>query len=139
MFWVSQIQGGKRKKEIAKRFSKAFFEDKLTAMKWLFYARDVRGGLGERRLFRAVLLDMAKTMPEYIKPLLMLVPEYGRWDDLWCLLDTPLAEDVMHHVSMQLTEDNHFYEQGQPISLLAKWMPRCKCRDKNRCYGSTST
>ena len=130
-FAVASLRNASEK-EIAKRFSKAFFEDKLTAMKWLFYARDVRGGLGERRLFRAVLLDMAKTMPEYIKPLLMLVPEYGRWDDLWCLLDTPLAEDVMHHVSMQLTEDNHFYEQGQPISLLAKWMPRCKCRDKNR-------
>lgn len=118
--------------EIAKRFSKAFFDDKLTAMKWLFYARDVRGGLGERRLFRAVLLDMAKTMPEYVKSLIALVPEYGRWDDLWCLLDTPLADDVMRYVSMQLTEDSHFYEQGQPISLLAKWMPRCKCRDKDR-------
>ncbi len=116
--------------EIANRFSKAFFEDKLTAMKWLFYARDVRGGLGERRLFRAVLLDMAKTMPQYIKPIIPLVPEYGRWDDLWCLLDTPVADDVMHHVSMQLTEDMHFYEQNQPISLLAKWMPRCKTSSK---------
>ena len=35
-------------KEIADRFTQAFFEDKVTAMKWLFFARDVRGGLGER-------------------------------------------------------------------------------------------
>lgn len=34
--------------DISQRFTKAFFEDKLMAMKWLFYARDVRGGLGER-------------------------------------------------------------------------------------------
>lgn len=41
--------------EIVSRFNKAFFDDKITAMKWLFYTRDVRGGLGERRLFRVVL------------------------------------------------------------------------------------
>ena len=37
-------------KDIYDRFMRAFFEDKVTAMKWLFFARDVRGGLGERRL-----------------------------------------------------------------------------------------
>ena len=119
-------------KEIADRFTKAFFEDKLTAMKWLFYARDVRGGLGERRLFRACMVPMAKQFPEYVRPVVRLVPEYGRWDDLWCLLDTPVADDVLNCVSMQMTEDTHFYEHNQPISLLAKWMPRAKCRNKDK-------
>ena len=32
--------------EVSKRFMKAFCEDQILAMKWLFYARDVRGGLG---------------------------------------------------------------------------------------------
>ena len=119
-------------KEIADRFTKAFFEDKLTAMKWLFYARDVRGGLGERRLFRACMVPMAKQFPEYVRPVVRLVPEYGRWDDLWCLLDTPVADDVLNCVSMQMTEDTHFYEHNQPISMLAKWMPRAKCRNKDK-------
>ncbi len=118
--------------EIADRFTKAFFEDKLTAMKWLFYARDVRGGLGERRLFRACMVPMAKQFPEYVRPVIRLVPEYGRWDDLWCLLDTPVADDVLHCIALQLTEDTHFYEQNQPISLLAKWMPRAKCRNNDK-------
>ena len=39
--------------EIAKRFAKAFYEDRITAMKWLFYARDVRGGL-RRHIYPAV-------------------------------------------------------------------------------------
>ncbi len=122
--------------EIAKRFSKAFFEDKLTAMKWLFYARDVRGGLGERRLFRAVLLDMAKTMPQYVKPIIPLVPEYGRWDDLWGLLDTPLKEDVISLVRHQIMEDTENRLANKPVSLLAKWMPRCKTSSKQtRRYG----
>ena len=49
--------------DISQRFTKAFFEDKLMAMKWLFYARDVRGGLGERRLFRAWRRSFPSTSP----------------------------------------------------------------------------
>ena len=112
--------------DIAKRFSNAFFEDKMAAMKWLFFVRDVRGGVGERRLFRSVLLDMAKTHPEYVRPVLHLVPEYGRWDDLWDLLYTPLENDVLKLVKHQLTKDLEDYAANRPISLLAKWMPRCK-------------
>ncbi|NBH77032.1 DUF2828 family protein [Clostridiaceae bacterium] len=112
--------------EIANRFTKAFFEDKVTAMKWLFFARDVRGGLGERRLFRAVMVPMAEKFSDYIAPVLHLVPEYGRWDDLWCLLDTPVADKVIELVAMQLHDDMHNNVEQKPISLLAKWMPRCK-------------
>ena len=130
-FAVASLRSASEK-DIQNRFSKAFFEDKLTAMKWLFYARDVRGGLGERRLFRVCMVPMAKEFPEYVRPVVKLIPEYGRWDDLWCLLDTPVADEVMQYVSTQLAEDNTLYKQNKPISLLAKWMPRCKCRDKVR-------
>lgn len=109
--------------EIANRFTKAFFEDKIVAMKWLFFVRDVRGGLGERRLFRTILSNMAHTNPEYIVPLLELVPEYGRYDDLWCLLDTELQKDVLDVISKQLTEDIQNLKEGKGISLLAKWLP----------------
>ena len=112
--------------DIANRFMKAFFEDKVVAMKWLFYARDVRGGLGERRLFRAVFGSMAQTNPEYIIPLIRLVPEYGRWDDLWCLLDTKLSRHVLQLVSEQLEADIVGMQRNTGISLLAKWLPSAK-------------
>ena len=38
--------------EIVDKFVKTFYENKLWAVKWLFYVRDVREGVGERRLFR---------------------------------------------------------------------------------------
>ena len=117
-------------KEIADRFTQAFFEDKVTAMKWLFFARDVRGGLGERRLFRAAMVPMAKKFPEYVTPVLSLVPEYGRWDDLWCLLDTPVGDKVIELVARQLHDDLHNNVEQKPISLLAKWMPRRKSSSK---------
>lgn len=116
--------------DISQRFTKAFFEDKLMAMKWLFYARDVRGGLGERRLFRACMAPMAKEYPEYVAPVVTLVPEYGRWDDLWCLLDTPVRDSVLELVGLQFTDDMCNAANHKPISLLAKWMPRCKASSK---------
>lgn len=112
--------------DIANRFEKAFFEDKVIAMKWLFYARDIRGGLGERRLFRTVFGNMASTNPEYVAPLIRLVPEYGRWDDLWCLLDTKLAKNVLEVIAEQLRADILGMEKGESISLLAKWLPTAK-------------
>ena len=106
-------------------------------MRWLFFSRDVRGGLGERRLFRVVLADLAKESPEYVKPIVSLVPEYGRWDDLWCLLDTPLRDDVVALVSSQLENDQRDTQSHKSISLLAKWMPRCKTSsDRTRHYAT---
>jgi hypothetical protein len=109
--------------EIVKRFTKAYFENKVVAVKWLFYARDAREGLGERRLFRVVMEEFANQEPKAAKELLKLVPEYGRWDDLWCLLDTDLVDDVVAVVKTQLTEDFENMSNGKSISLCAKWMP----------------
>ena len=116
--------------EIANRFYRAFFDDRLAAMKWLFYVRDVRGGLGERRLFRACMVPLANSHPEYVAPVVYLIPEYGRWDDLWCLLDTPVCDCVLGLAKGQLCDDISNMADKKPISLLAKWMPRCKASSK---------
>ena len=110
--------------EVANRFMKAFCEDKLLAMKWLFYARDIRGGVGERRLFRVVLQNLAESNPEMVIPVINLIPEYGRYDDLWCLLYNDEAAKVVYQiVDKQLKQDWENMAAGKPISLLAKWMP----------------
>lgn len=109
--------------QIARKFVDAFFEDRVLAMKWLFYARDVRGGLGERRLFRVVIKEMMTVAPDYVRPLISLIPEYGRWDDLWPLLDTPARDRVLAFVRGQFNADWKNVRAGKPCSLLAKWMP----------------
>lgn len=91
--------------EVSKRFMKAFCEDQILAMKWLFYARDVRGGLGERRLFRVVIKHLAESNPEMVIPLIPLVAEYGREDDLWVLLDTECKEYVLDYCAKKLNHD----------------------------------
>lgn len=123
--------------EVAQRFRKAFCEDKILAMKWLFFARDARQGLGERRLFRVVLADLVQSNPEMIIPVINLIPEYGRYDDLWCLLDNPDPASVVYDVvDAQLRRDYLNYLANKPISLLAKWMPSINASSpKTKEYG----
>lgn len=123
--------------EVAKRFMKAFCEDQILAMKWLFYARDVRGGLGERRLFRVVMAELIKSNPDMVIPVIDLIPEYGRYDDLWCLLDNDeSAMAVYQIVDKQLKSDWDNMNAGKPISLIAKWMPSINASaSKTKEYG----
>jgi Domain of unknown function (DUF2828) len=105
--------------EVAQLFSKAFAENPLLALKTLFYLRDVKGGQGERRFFRVALKHLALHNQEALRKNLHLVPEFGRWDDLWVLLDTRLKDDVANLVRIQLVKD----KKSDNPSLLAKWMP----------------
>lgn len=123
--------------EIVNKFMDAYFEDKVVALKWLFYARDVREGLGERRLFRVAMEKFANQEPNAAKELIKLVPEYGRWDDLWCLLETALVDDVIKLIQTQLVEDFENMSAGKSISLLAKWMPSLNASsEKTKKYAS---
>lgn len=123
--------------EVAKRFKKAFCEDQVLAMKWLFYARDVRGGLGERRLFRVVLADLVKSNPEMVIPVINLIPEYGRVDDLWCLLDNNESANVVYQIiDKQLKQDWENMNANKPISITAKWLPSINASsEKTKEYG----
>lgn len=117
--------------EVAQRFMKAFCEDQILAMRWLFYARDCREGIGERRLFRVVMKYLAKSNPEIVVRVIPLVAEYGRWDDLWCLLDNDkIAQTVYTIIGKQLIEDWQNMKVGQPTSILAKWLPSPNCSSK---------
>lgn len=106
-----------------KKFEAAFAEDALLAVKWLFFAADVRGGMGERRLFEICLRHLALTEPDMTRRLLPLVPEYTRWDRLFCLTDTELRDDVLDLVAKQFALDEEALTAGKPVSLLCKWLP----------------
>lgn len=140
-FSVSSLRGADSK-VINEKFRKAFTENPYYAVRWLFYARDIRGGekvkdnigntndgtgLGERTLFRTILVDMAKNgMSEYVKEIIPYVAEIGRYDDLWPLLDVKtngVNKAVLKYVKQKLAEDINNYHNNKSISLLAKWLP----------------
>ena len=108
---------------ILARFLRAFAEDKDAAMKLLFYTRDVRGGLGERRVFRVILRWLAWTAPQSVKKNLARVAEFGRWDDLLVLLDTPCEKETLALLRNQFQSDMRANAEGGEVSLLAKWLP----------------
>ena len=91
--------------DIVKLFSKAYAENATLALKTLFYLRDITQGQGERKLFRLALQHLAVHNKESLSKNIHLVPEFGRWDDLWVLLDTELKDDVISLVKKQLEED----------------------------------
>ena len=113
--------------EIQKRFAKAFYEDKNLAMKTAFYARDVRGGLGERKVFRAILEWLKKNSPSSIIKNMNFIPEFGRFDDLFSLFGSSCEEHVLNFIKSGLQKD---LESENP-SLLAKWLPSINASDKN--------
>lgn len=105
-------------------FKNAFEEDETLAMKCLFYLRDARGGAGERRFFRVVIHWLAKEHPEVVRRNMSYFAEYGRYDDLYVLVDTPLEKEMFNLMKHQIAEDIRSYKKGEKegISLLAKWM-----------------
>ena len=109
--------------EIINRFYKAFDEDPELAARWLFFARDIRGGLGERRLFKTVMGELAKRNPEYVENFIPLIAEYGRFDDLYCLFDTGAEDKTLSYLSGIISDDLFFKTKGKSVTLLAKWLP----------------
>ena len=100
-------------------FKKAFDENPVYALKCLFYIRDVRGGQGERRFFRVATKYLAKYDTAAMQRNLIHVPEFGRWDDLFVFIGTPLETEALDIIKHQLALD----AQCKTPSLLAKWMP----------------
>lgn len=84
--------------EILEKWVPAFNENPLLAMKWLFYSRDVLQGAGMRHIFKVCLKDLAKDEPKFVEKFIPLVAEYGRWDDLYCLVGTKCEKPMFAHM-----------------------------------------
>ena len=80
--------------DIIRQFTLAFAESPQDALRILFWARDVRGGAGERRVFRICISNLAENHPEALIKNLHLIPEYGRWDDLLALEGTKVENEA---------------------------------------------
>lgn len=109
--------------EIVTRFIRAYSENKDIAMKLLFFARDIRGGLGERRVFKVVLNWLANNEPKTVRKNIEYVAEYGRYDDLLALMGTPCEKDMLDVLEKQFDADVDALKNGGEVSLLAKWLP----------------
>lgn len=117
-FAIAGSARNKTEQEIINMFEKAYADDPAAATTLLFYFRDVRGGQGERRLFRVLMNHLAKTRVSVAKELLFLIPEYGRWDDLYLFVGTLLETEAFRLMKKQWDQDI----VSEYPSLLAKWL-----------------
>ena len=109
--------------EICLRFMRAYAEDRDKAMKILFFARDVRGGLGERKTFRIITQWLAGYSKTSVVKNIVNIPEYGRYDDLMSLFGTSCETEVLRFIAGQWKKDMKALKNGEPVSLLGKWLP----------------
>jgi len=107
--------GASRGKNIVPAFTAAYVEDKDLALRIALWARDVRGGAGERELFRSILIHLEKSDKDAALALLKKVPELGRWDDIFVFTDKDLKAAAYTMLGDALRASN---------GLAAKWTPR---------------
>ena len=111
------------KAEIEDKFAAAFNEDRLLATKMLFYAGNIRGGLGERRTFRICLKWLAKNYPTIVEKNIDNIALFNRYDSLFELVGTSCEDSMWEYVENTLKQDLVAMRHNQTCTLLAKWMP----------------
>jgi len=107
--------GSSRGKDISTTFSRAYSEDPEVASRILSYARDVRGGMGERQTFRDLFNKLVELDEDRALKILHLIPEIGRWDDLLSITPSKVRLAGFVMIEDALNAEN---------ALCAKWMPR---------------
>lgn len=134
--------GASRGKDIIPDFVKAFVHDKEKAMRIALWARDCRGGAGERKLFRDILLYLEKSESDlflemktprglhnfhetvsdseyssegFRAALMRRITELGRFDDLLIFKTEKWQGAAFREIATALQQGN---------GLCAKWMPR---------------
>jgi hypothetical protein len=107
--------GASRGKDITGDFTAAYIENADVALRIAQWARDVRGGAGERQLFRDILVHLEKRDPDAALALLKKIPEVGRWDDIFVFTNPVLKSAAYTMLGDALRANN---------GLAAKWTPR---------------
>ena len=82
LFATGAAMRGADEDDCVRLFVQAYEEDATMALKCLFYLRDIRGGQGERRFFRACIKWLGMYHQQEMENLIAFVSEYGRYDDL---------------------------------------------------------
>ena len=107
--------GSARGMDISDLFIRALHENEDLTIRVLLWARDIRGGAGEREQFRKLLSVLETRNPALAARILPKIPELGRWDDLFAL-----SKDETKALAFSMIREALTLKNG----LAAKWMPR---------------
>lgn len=117
--------------EIRNKFLSAYRQNPVLATKMLFYAGNIRGGLGERRTFRICLRALAQHNSRVVIDNIHNIAHYNRFDSLFELIGTGAEKAMWAYIGRTLNDDFKKAHSNMPVSLLAKWMPSEKAHSVN--------
>ena len=100
-------------------FDKAFEENSSLALANLLYILDIRGGKGERRIFKIIYKDLCNYHPNEALKILPFIGKLGRYNYILEGIDTSIEKETVDLIKHQLDSD---LNSSNP-SLLAKWLP----------------
>lgn len=103
-------------------FAEAFKENPITALRLLFYIRDIRGGYGERDTFTDMLRWLANEDPEMVSRNMWGILEFGRAKDFYSLIGTKSESIMWKYIHDQFWVDYDRMKANESISLLSKWI-----------------
>lgn len=111
--------------DIVEKFTNSMFTNPPDTLKLLGYARDVRGGMGERRLFRVGMKRMVEVFKERInfQNLFDFIGDCGRYDDYVDIMHSVEDDDLYKQMATPLMIQFGKDVQSEHPSLLCKWLP----------------
>ena len=106
-------------------------EDLIDTFILAFYIRDCRGGQGHRDLGRKMLTWLFKNYPNEYNKIFKLIPEYGRYDDLFTVFPNVVNNTSLECILVQKNVVKYFCERlqksrrnminGETTDLISKW------------------
>lgn len=103
-------------------FDAAYAANSTLALQMILWARDIRGGAGERNTPRELLKYVESEHPQDILRIIPVLAEFGRWDDLLIFKNVESKTLAYQTIAEALKSGN---------GLCAKWMPRVYKFKKN--------
>ena len=101
MFAFGGAYRGRSEEDCILLFKNAYDQDPEYALKCLFYLRDITSGMGERRFFRVCLRWLANYDTDAVIRNMKFIPLLGRYDDLYCLVDTPVEKQMFDFLKQE--------------------------------------
>jgi hypothetical protein len=109
--------GSSRGKDLKPQFDAAYALNREKTLKILLWARDIRGGAGERQIVRDLLRHLEDKHPADVEMLIPLIPFFGRWDDLLVFHTAEMRQTAYGLIAEALTDP-------ATSALVSKWCPR---------------
>lgn len=107
--------GAMRKQNPVPTFVAALAENRDVALRVALWGRDIRGGSGERKVFRDILSYLESSDAAAAEALLYKIPVVGRFDDLFTFKTETLQKKAFELLATEIRKGN---------ALAAKWAPR---------------